>query len=199
MDSLLYDAKWNCCVVINDKVINTKNQNLNNFFLLKDIYETIVSKNQSSVVSSFSAFIDRTNYITKHDFFKILEQGIKVDLVSANVNLDEFFEMFFKTEISDCTNLKQIVSTLSQKIDIQIMLSKSLVIAMQTILQTENFVNWEVFRLYSNYEEGWGDGLSLEAIENALGKIDSKKIKTQTILNKLKENEEKVFSFERFN
>jgi hypothetical protein len=53
-------------------------------------------------------------------------------------------------------------------------MSKALVIAMQAIIQTENFVNREVFRLYSNYEKVKGEGILIDSLEYILGRLDSK-------------------------
>lgn len=84
--------------------------------------------------------------------------------------------MFFDQKNLGFTNLSAILQAFRTKVDIQIPLPKLLYHGINYVIEFENFIDHEMLRVYSLYEDKENKGIDIPSIENAYHKIGIFKI-----------------------
>ncbi|CAI2366199.1 unnamed protein product [Moneuplotes crassus] len=178
-NKVLSSVQHSCKVFLNTKLVTISRDDVKYYKILKEIYTTIIVKWNSSVAKVFiEAFKlkkeNKGKMIMKKDFESFLTKVMKIDLNSIerdSLSFNNFFTKFFDPKQIGCTNLASILSAFRTKVDISVALPKLLFIAVNYIVEFENFIHTETDRVYSMYEDHEHKGIDYENLENALNKI----------------------------
>ena len=121
--------------------------------------------------------------ITKDEFKEYITNELKISISKIETNarylkynhfyrsFTEFFTMFFDQSRSGFTNLSGILNAFYRKVDIKIQLDKLLFILLNIIVENENMLISEIYRIYWRHEDYPGKGLSLQSLTTILNTI----------------------------
>lgn len=79
--------------------------------------------------------------------------------------------MFFDEKNLEFTNLVGILAAFRTKVEIKIPLTQLMFVAINAVVEYENFVDHEILRIFTMYEDANNNELSIHGLENALNKL----------------------------
>lgn len=79
--------------------------------------------------------------------------------------------MFFDEKNLEFTNLVGILAAFRTKVEVKIPLTQLMFIAINAVVEYENFIDHEILRIFTMFEETNNNEMSMHGLESALNKL----------------------------